>query len=166
MAVRSRIVSRAIAGDRRALDALWAEHREWMGAMVLAHLPREADAEDVLQEVALAVVRGIHTLRDPDALHGWLREVARRTAQTHGRRAAVRRRARRDGRRHLGPGRGPGPLRRPLVRRRDRKRTVRLLGEVRGTAPRRGVVSAEARQKINEAEHLAGWRAWPAGKSA
>ena len=88
------MVSRAIAGDCRAMDALWREHRAWVGAVVLAHLPREVELEDALQEVALAMVRSIRTVHEPEAFCAWLREIARRTAQTSGRRVASERKRR------------------------------------------------------------------------
>ena len=65
-------VQRARKGDAEALALIWQEHRQWLAAVVLAHMPREAAIEDLLQEVALSVVRSIHTLRDPASLRSWL----------------------------------------------------------------------------------------------
>ena len=84
-------VKRAIAGDPDALGALWREHREWLAAVVVARIPREAQLEDLLQEVALAVVRNIHALQDPAAVKPWLYRIAVNVTQTAMRRAyAVR----------------------------------------------------------------------------
>lgn len=62
--------------SRDALLALWQVHRRWVAAIVLAYKPWWTDADDVLQEVALAVVRKGHTVRDAQAFKGWLRTVA------------------------------------------------------------------------------------------
>jgi len=74
-----------------ALEALWAEHRRWVAVVLLAHKPREADLEDLLQEVAMTFVSRVHELRDPGALRGWLRSVALNAARMDARRVRVRR---------------------------------------------------------------------------
>lgn len=79
---------RAIAGERDALDRVWRQHRGWLAAVVMARMPVEAELDDVMQEVAIAVIRSIHTLEDPQALQPWLRRVALNTVRTAGRRAA------------------------------------------------------------------------------
>jgi RNA polymerase sigma-70 factor (ECF subfamily) len=76
----------ALAGDRAALDALWQEHRRWVAVVLLAHKPREADVDDLLQEVARVLVSRIHEVRDPGAFKPWLRTVAINLARTSGRR--------------------------------------------------------------------------------
>lgn len=62
--------------SRDELLTLWSTHRRWVAAIVLAYKPWWTDADDVLQEVALAVVRKGHTVRDAQAFKGWLRTVA------------------------------------------------------------------------------------------
>jgi len=52
---------------------------------LLAHKPREVDVEDLLQVVAVSVVRKIGELRDPGALKPWLRTVAINAARAAGR---------------------------------------------------------------------------------
>lgn len=73
------------------LEALWHEHRRWVAAVLLAHKPREADLEDLLQEVAMTFVSRVHELRDPGALRGWLRSVALNAARMDARRVRLRR---------------------------------------------------------------------------
>jgi len=75
-----------------AVQALWQTHRRWIAAILLAHKPREADVDDLLQEVAVSVVQSIHTLKDPALVRPWLRSIAVNTARTSGRRASARRR--------------------------------------------------------------------------
>lgn len=72
------------------IDALWREHRRWVAAVILAHMPRDADLEDLLQDVALLVVRSIHTLTDLRALRPWLRTIAVNTSRSAGRKRKVR----------------------------------------------------------------------------
>ena len=79
--------------DGSALGSLWHEHRRWVAAVLLAHMPRQAELEDLLQEVAVAFVSHVHELRDPGALRPWLRtvavNVARMEARGHNRRLTL-----------------------------------------------------------------------------
>jgi RNA polymerase sigma-70 factor (ECF subfamily) len=77
---------RALAGDRAALEDLWQEHRRWVAVVLLAHKPREADVDDLLQDVARVLVARIGEVRDPGAFKPWLRTVAINLARTSGRR--------------------------------------------------------------------------------
>ena len=71
--------------------ALWQQHRRWVAAILLAHMPREADLEDLLQDVAVAFVRHAPTLRQQSSVRPWLRTVAVNVARTHGRKHRLRR---------------------------------------------------------------------------
>ncbi|HHN77058.1 MAG TPA: sigma-70 family RNA polymerase sigma factor [Phycisphaerales bacterium] len=73
----------AIGADE--IRRIWRENRRWIAAILLAHKPREADVEDLLQVVAVAVVRKIGELRDPAALRPWLRTIAINAARASGR---------------------------------------------------------------------------------
>lgn len=75
----------AIGGDREALRTVWAEHRRWVAAVLLAHKPRQADLEDLLQTVAAQLCRKVHEVRDPEAFRPWLRMVAVNVARAEGR---------------------------------------------------------------------------------
>lgn len=88
------LAQRAVAGDREALEIVWRQHRKWLAAVVMAHMPTEAELEDILQEVAVAVVRTIGSLKNPQAIRPWLRSVAINTVRTAGRRATIDRRNR------------------------------------------------------------------------
>jgi len=85
------LVRRAARGDPGAAELIWKAHRRWIAAVLLAHKPRQADVEDLLQEVALAVVEKINQLDDPSALKPWLRMVAVNTARATGRKQTRRR---------------------------------------------------------------------------
>lgn len=84
------LIRRASSGDAEAAGLLWQEHRRWVAAVVLAHKPREADLEDLLQEVALTVVQKLNQLTEPEAFKGWLRAVAVNTARATGRKQTRR----------------------------------------------------------------------------
>ncbi|MBC7835506.1 MAG: sigma-70 family RNA polymerase sigma factor [Phycisphaerales bacterium] len=86
------MVQAATRGDSAALAALWDDNRRWVAAVLLAHMPRGAELEDLLQEVATVLVSRISEVRDSAALRGWLRTVALNTARTAGRRKSVARR--------------------------------------------------------------------------
>jgi len=82
----------ARSGDPAALDRLWNENRRWIAVVLLAHMPREAEIEDMLQDVALKLVRGVEEVEDPATLRPWLRSVALNAARSAGRKASLRRR--------------------------------------------------------------------------
>jgi RNA polymerase sigma-70 factor, ECF subfamily len=80
--------------EPRDARAVWRAHRRWVAAILLAHKPREADVEDLLQEVALRLVKHWGEVAGAPTLKPWLRTVAVNVARTAGRRASVRREAR------------------------------------------------------------------------
>lgn len=84
-----RLAGGAIAGDADAVQALWHAHRRWVAAILLAHKPRECDLDDLLQEVAMSLVKNIQTLHDPAAVKPWLRTIAINLARSSGRRQRV-----------------------------------------------------------------------------
>jgi RNA polymerase sigma-70 factor (ECF subfamily) len=84
------LIRSAIAGDESSLRELWNRHRRWVAAVLLAHMPRDAELDDLLQEVAVAVVAKISGLREEAAFKPWLRAVALSIAKTNARRRTVR----------------------------------------------------------------------------
>ncbi|MFA6045725.1 MAG: sigma-70 family RNA polymerase sigma factor [Phycisphaerales bacterium] len=88
--VEEREHTEAIGGDAASIDKLWRRHRRWVAAILLAHKPRWADLDDLLQEVAVAVVRKISDVRDPRAVRPWLRTVAVNVAAASARSGARR----------------------------------------------------------------------------
>lgn len=80
----------AIGGDPASVDKLWRRHRRWVAAILLAHKPRWADLDDLLQEVAVSLVRKISDVRDPRAVRPWLRTVAVNAAAAAARSGARR----------------------------------------------------------------------------
>lgn len=108
----AREVEAAIGGDAEALQRVWRTHRRWVAAVLLAHKPREAELEDLLQEVACTVVERIGEIRDPACFRSWLRSVSLNAARTAGRRATTRRifrSMRRSGAEVPGPSPEPAP---------------------------------------------------------
>jgi RNA polymerase sigma-70 factor (ECF subfamily) len=83
----------AIAGDSSAQRDVWRDHRRWVAAILLAHKPKWADVEDLLQDVAMAFVRKAKEIRDPAALRPWLRTVAINAAHAAARSGKIRPRA-------------------------------------------------------------------------
>lgn len=88
--IPAEVIQRAILGDPDAQRDLWHRHRRWVAAVLLAHAPRDAEIDDLLQEVALAVVAKISGLRETGAFKPWLRAVAMSIAKTAARRRTVR----------------------------------------------------------------------------
>jgi len=80
----------AVLGDRASMDRMWEEHRRWVAGVLLAYMPKWADLEDLLQEVATAFVRKGHAIRDVGAVRPWLRTVAINMAHAAARSAKSR----------------------------------------------------------------------------
>ena len=87
------LVVRATSGEADAVQELWQSHRRWVAAIVLSHMPREADLDDLLQDIAATFVRSVQELRTPGALRPWLRTVAINAARAEGRKKTRRRNA-------------------------------------------------------------------------
>jgi RNA polymerase sigma-70 factor (ECF subfamily) len=79
------VVAGAMSGDRRAMEALWAEHRRWIAAVLLAHKSPRDQLEDLLQDVAMTMVRKLNTLREARNVRAWLRTVAINAARASAR---------------------------------------------------------------------------------
>lgn len=85
-------ITAAIRGESEAIRRLWEHHRRWVAAILLAHKPREIELEDLLQDVAMTLVRTIGELRDESAFKPWLRTVSINAARAAGRKASTHRR--------------------------------------------------------------------------
>ncbi|HMN96476.1 MAG TPA: sigma-70 family RNA polymerase sigma factor [Phycisphaerales bacterium] len=90
-AERCELVARARGGDGAALAALWESHRRWVAVVLIAHKPAEVDLEDLMQEVAAALVAHLSDLRDERGFRGWLRIVAVNVARAAARSLSLRR---------------------------------------------------------------------------
>ena len=84
-------IEQAIAGQGEALSQVWIGVRRWVAVILIAHKPREADLEDLLQMVAFQVCRKIHEVRDPALFKPWLRTVTINIARQQGRKASRKR---------------------------------------------------------------------------
>lgn len=78
-------------GDVAALGLLLERYRPSLLAAAIRLVGRGPDAEDAFQETCLVALRHIGTVRDPDAVGGWLHTVLRRAClqQKRRRRAEV-----------------------------------------------------------------------------
>jgi len=63
------------------LDTLFRRYASYVAAIAYRLLGRDEEVDDTVQEVFLAAHRGIRSLRDPDAVKGWLARVAVRSAR-------------------------------------------------------------------------------------
>ena len=89
----SRLFARTAEGDRAAIAEVWRANRRWIAAVLVAHAPRQADVDDLLQEVAATLVSKCHHVRDASSLRGWLRMVAVNAARMAARSASIERRS-------------------------------------------------------------------------
>ncbi|MBK8098407.1 MAG: sigma-70 family RNA polymerase sigma factor [Planctomycetes bacterium] len=82
------LVRRARLGDRAAFALLWRRYGPMAYAVILSVLPA-VHAEDLLQEVALAALAALPSLRSDDGFAAWLCTIARNRARNAS--AALRR---------------------------------------------------------------------------
>ena len=71
-----RLVELAQKGDNRALTELVKLHSPKIYNLGLRMMRTEKDAEDVLQETFLTMVKKIHTFKGKSTLYTWLYRVA------------------------------------------------------------------------------------------
>ena len=72
------LVARAADGDERAWHQIVDRYAPLIWSICLRHQLTGADAEDVVQSVWLHLVNHLGSLRDPEALPGWLVTATRR----------------------------------------------------------------------------------------
>lgn len=90
LAVPDILVARAKAGDETALEALYRAFETPVYNLARRILRNTEDAEDVLQETFLEVVRSIRNYRGEGHLWGWIRQIAASKALMRIRREQVR----------------------------------------------------------------------------
>src|SRR6266850_4777550 len=90
LAVTDVLVARAQTGDEAALEALYRAFEVPVYNLVRRMMRRPEDAEDVLQETFLEVVRNIKQFRGEGHLWGWIRRIASTKALMRIRRDKVR----------------------------------------------------------------------------
>ncbi|MGW2836638.1 sigma-70 family RNA polymerase sigma factor [Streptomyces sp. NPDC001493] len=83
-------------GDRQATERLVALHLPLVHGIVGRALNGHADADDLVQETMLRIVRGLPKLREPERFRSWAVAIAYREIQQHQRRSAGRYATRRD----------------------------------------------------------------------
>jgi RNA polymerase sigma-70 factor (ECF subfamily) len=78
----------AAGGDRTSgelpaldLDSLFRRYSPYVAAIAYRLLGRDDEVDDTIQEVFLAAVRGVHAVRDPNAVRAWLARVTVRSAR-------------------------------------------------------------------------------------
>lgn len=74
------LACKAMAGDRTALQRLLKKNWAWIRTIVRGYAYRQADMDDILQNVCLRVMLNIHALREPERFRPWAATIARREA--------------------------------------------------------------------------------------
>jgi RNA polymerase sigma-70 factor (ECF subfamily) len=90
LAVPDILVARAKAGDEEAFEALYRAFETPVYNLARRMLRHAEDAEDVLQETFLEVIRSIGGYRGEGSLWGWIRQIAASKALMRIRREQVR----------------------------------------------------------------------------
>jgi len=85
-----RIVAALLAGQREGGSALFDRYERHVKRVLIRVMGPDAGLSDLVQDVFLAAIDGIHRLEEPEALRGWLGGICVQIA-----RAEIRRRTRR-----------------------------------------------------------------------
>ena len=80
------LVVAARAGDRGAFGQLYERYARMVHGILLGRVP-VGEVEDLVQDVFVAAMRQVHTLRDVTCFGGWLATVARNRANDYHRRS-------------------------------------------------------------------------------
>ena len=75
----AKLLPRIIAGDQNAFDDFYRMFAPMVHGILLARIPRD-EVEDIVQDVFLQAYRKLHTVRDQNAVGGWLAMIARNSA--------------------------------------------------------------------------------------
>jgi RNA polymerase sigma factor (sigma-70 family) len=75
----STLVTRAIT-DAHAMAELINSCRPYVARLCRRHTRSRADADDLEQEVWIALIKGVAQINEPAAVYGWLRQVTIRAA--------------------------------------------------------------------------------------
>jgi RNA polymerase sigma-70 factor (ECF subfamily) len=67
-------------GSAEDLDALYRRYARYVAAVATRLLGRSDEVDDLVQDVFLAALRGVSSLRDAQAIKGWLAKVTVRLA--------------------------------------------------------------------------------------
>ena len=76
------LVERCLAGDREAFGEIYRMFAPLVHGILLSRLPRD-EVSDAVQEVFLAAYKNLGSLREPNALGGWLARIARNHVVDH-----------------------------------------------------------------------------------
>ena len=79
------------AEDGRSLGEIYRRYGRYVAAVVLRLGGRNAEVEDLVQDVFLEAARGIASLRQPEAVKGWLATIAVRAVRARLRARRARR---------------------------------------------------------------------------
>ena len=80
------LVAAAREGDRGAFGRLYLRYARMVHGILLGRVP-VGEVEDLVQDVFVAAIRQVHTLRDVKCFGGWLATVARNRANDYHRRS-------------------------------------------------------------------------------
>ncbi len=70
------LVRRALGDDRWSREVLYRRHASYLLGLAVRLLANRGDAEEIVQETFIAGFEKLATLREPEALRGWLAQIA------------------------------------------------------------------------------------------
>ena len=83
--VEAGLVERLSAGDEAAFGELYRRYAPMIHGIVLSRVPRD-EVDDIVQEVFIAAHKNLGSLRDKNAVGGWLAMIARNRSTEYFRR--------------------------------------------------------------------------------
>lgn len=83
------LVAAARAGERWAHEALYRRHARMVNGLVFRLHPRDADLDDIVQDVFVMAFEGLHKIQNPQAFASFIGSIAVRTTLKRLRRRAI-----------------------------------------------------------------------------
>jgi RNA polymerase sigma factor (sigma-70 family) len=71
------LIRRATEGDRRALEELLEQHRDWIFNVALSFIAHREDASDITQEVLIKIMTNLSTFRHESDFKTWVYRIVK-----------------------------------------------------------------------------------------
>lgn len=76
VAIGADVIARAAGGDSAARELIYRAHAPSIANVAARALRSRAAAQDLVQDTFVAAFEGLHRVKDPTALRGWLTQIA------------------------------------------------------------------------------------------
>jgi RNA polymerase sigma factor (sigma-70 family) len=83
MSYETELVKRVQSGDRKAQKEFYDLYSARFMGIAIRYVRYAPDAEDIIQEAMLKIFRNLETLKDTEAINGWIKRIVTNCAINH-----------------------------------------------------------------------------------